>query len=502
MRKLVQLAFLLVPLSLYAQTPALVQVRQAPSDVNAGGAVSYESTCFANPTQVGNTILAFVSTNDTPITNVTVSDDGSNAYTMEKDEIADSQTTAIFLAPVTTASRCVTLNLNTGGNDNQLVVMEWTNISTASPVDTTCSAAVTSGTSPACGSMTTTGSGELIIDLTNVVAFGTKPTGYMTWLAQTGDDWKLAEADGLGWTAVQYEIQSTAGAINPAITTSTAVSHANVVGLALKPASSGGGQGSSIHVNSIYSFIGIEYPTISTGTTMVLQAPCGGDDLWLAVNEATAHGPISSITDNNGNTWSSLTAAFNGSVNWQVQWWHTSTFASCGSNETLTLTLGSAITTGSNPNYWIFDISNSGGYDSSAACGSGSTPCNLVGSSAITAGVLTGSVITPSESGGVLLGVIQEEDNTVVSSTPGNNLIGCISESGTPACSNAVATNAAWEQDAGANSYTTSSTASKTFTWTYADTNASPVNAYWTSVVSLLPKSSSIGATHLFIIVP
>jgi hypothetical protein len=99
--------------------PTFVQAVQMPSDIQAqngiGASVSTGNLvrkCFPNSTKIGNTIFAHIRTSEATIGDIAVSDDGSNTYTLRVDEIAGARTNAVFTAPVTTASRCVTVTYN------------------------------------------------------------------------------------------------------------------------------------------------------------------------------------------------------------------------------------------------------------------------------------------------------------------------------------------------------------------------------------------------------
>jgi hypothetical protein len=156
-------------------TPTLIQGPfSTPNDTlianaisNISGANSVIVTCLANASQVGDQILVKIRT-AAATSNITFSDDGSNTYTLETSEVAGSSTSAIYLAPVTTTSKCVTLTFaaTTNANTDQLILVEYNNLGA---VDTTCSATVTSGTSAACSAMTTTVNGDLLLAFADVI---------------------------------------------------------------------------------------------------------------------------------------------------------------------------------------------------------------------------------------------------------------------------------------------------------------------------------------------
>lgn len=485
-----------------SSSPTLVQWKAETSDNNSQspptGTGSTIQSCFANPAQGGNTIVAALTTSAATIGDISLSDNKGDSYRLAVDEIAGGHTEALFVASnVTTGAVCVTVTFSGAGpNDNQTILMEWNNVATFSPVDASCAGTVTRGTAPACGSMTTRTAGDLIIDFTQVVSFAPTPTGSMTWTAQTGAGWALLSADGVDWTGIQYEVQPSAGAINPALTVSSAVTRANVVGIALKSAPSGSGPPSGIHVNGMAWMVTPGYSNVITGTTWSFQFPCYGNDLYINwQGSQTPNQTLTSITDSNGNTWSGLTEVNFAGGGAGTQWWHTSTFVACSSTEQVTVTFAATPVIGDVAPLFLFvDVSKSGGYDSAATCGGGSPPCNVSGDSDSTT-IQAGSTITPSHPNGLVLSLFNQDYDSISGASSGQfvtELEDCPGVGGGGCGGSGTGTTLAYqgnglEQDCGTSVVYNANTSAITFTWTIANTQSRGIGPYYSSTISIKP---------------
>jgi len=428
-------------------TPALVQVKATPSDVQSTGPLisngAFIVTCFANTTQVNNTVIVRLTTPSTTGNVTSVTDDGSssNTYTLQKNETAGSETLAIYSAPVVHASRCVTVTftLGTGATviGNQVKLYEFDNLSTASgtgSVDVTCSGTATSGTAPACGSsMTPTLSNDLVMTFMDVVSFSSKPATSVTFTAQTGTapTYSLVDAAGTDWTASQYATNAALSAITPSITVSQAVTRANVVGIAFKAASNGGTY-SGVHVNNV-TFNAPQYSQSSsfTGTTFVVQFPCFGNDLWVLIGQGASSSTDNTTSigsDSNSNSWTGLTNVYSSGDGYAVRWWHADS-ATCNGTEKFTINFTS------NPSYMFLltvDIGNSGGYDSTA----GNVTLNSGNSATNPPTTVSGGSITPSTTNGVILSYINQDYDTA--SAVSTSAAGGIWASDNMSCPNAT----------------------------------------------------------------
>lgn len=487
-------------------TPTLVQGPfSTPNDVQSQTLIS--STSFANSylqealgttSQVGNTIVAvIVSASGT--SNLTLTDDGStsNTYTRQVSEVAGGRTIAIYSAPVTATSRNVKMTCVSSANcqDNQMVLWEYQNLGT---VDVTCAATVTSGTAPACSAMTPTVNGDFLLAAVDVVTFGTTPTGFMSFTAQTGSTptWTLSHAHGLDWSASQTAIQATAATITPAITVSTAVTRANVVGIAFKAANSGAGPASAPvllsmqNQNSGNSGSGWGFSNVPTATAQTLQTPCSGNAPFLLIGQLDS-ATISSVTDNNSNTWAGLTRLDSTGDGFAIQWWHTTNYpATCNGTEAITVTFSTNPST-LIPLWVFFDTKATAGYDSSATCGAGSTPCaiNTTCSSTTSCG---GATITPSGYPALVLSYQNQDYDTISAVSTGRFLAATeVCPASTTGCAGTGSTGTTYayagsglEQDCGI-SVVNLAGGSAALTWTVQNTQNQNVGASFSSTISI-----------------
>jgi hypothetical protein len=489
-----------------AVTPTLIQgpfstpndVRVSTSLAAAGGAGNYMLVPLGTNTQVGNTVIALV-ISASATSNLSVTDDGSssNSYSVPTgaSETAGSHTIAIYTAAITNSSRVLKLTCTAATNcdDNQMVAWEYENLGS---FDVACAGTVTSGTSLACSSSISPTTGDLLLAATNVVSYSSRPSGFAaSFTAQTGSPtWTLSHAADLDWSASETALAGS-GSITPAITVSQAVTRANTVAVAFKASSSGGGKPTGPYLlgmqNQNSGSGGWGFSTTNTSTAQTMQFPCAGTSPFLLVgNIDTA--TISSVTDNNSNTWIGLTAVNSTGDGFQIQWWYTTNFpATCTGTEKVTVTFSS------NPSALIplfvfFDVYGAAsGYDSSATCGSGSTPCpvNTTCSSTTTC---AGSTITPSGYPALVLSYQNQNDNSVYAVNVGRFLTAtewC--PTATNACNGAGASGVTQsnvgpglEQDAGIMVDNLAS-GSAAITWTLENTNNSNVGASFSSTLAV-----------------
>jgi hypothetical protein len=464
-----------------------------PSDVHAQDGISAAPKTgnlitkgFPNATKVGNTVVCHVRTTEATIGDIALSDDGSNTYTLRVDEIAGSRTNAVFTAPVTTTSKLFTVTYNDAAgdqNDNLVDCYEYENVVTSgSPLDVTCTGTSTSGTAPVCGtSMTPTVANDLIMTFVDVVTFSAVPTGSMLWTAQTGSPtYTKLDSDGTSWSASQWAVDAATAAITPSMTVSQAVTRANVVGIALKSASSGSGF-TGIHVNSVKMYAPEYANSTATSTaSQVIEFPCTGNSEWLFVGQgaSSATSNLTGVTDSNSNTWTLLTNLYSASDGFAVQAAHVDG-ATCNGTEKITLAFTSTPTfLGIN----AIDVANATGYDSAATCTGGPGTCLINNANSTATTTFAAAAITPSTATGVLLSYQNEDFQSMVGGSPGNTvnaIESCPNQTG--GCSgNGIGTYAAYayagsglEQDSGAVVDYYSSSSAITITYTIAQTQGS-----------------------------
>lgn len=491
-----------------APTPTLVQGPfSSASDVTNQNALSSDGTgptlvnCFRSNTQSGNTIVV-MAISASAVSNMSVTDDGSssNSYSIPSgaQETAGSHSIAIWTASVTHASRCVTLTFaaTTNVDDNQIIMWEYKNLGT---VDQTCAATATSGTAPACSAMTTTANGDLILAGVNVVSYGTKPTGSTHYTAQAGS-WNLSLNDGTDWTGVQTEVQASSGAVTPAITTATAVTRANIVGVAFKATTSGSGPPAGPYLLSFQAQNNWGYSTAGTSTSQTFYFPCPtsvtGTTLWLLVGNIDST-TVSAVSDSNGNTWTGLTRMDSTGDGFSVQWYHTGLNPTCSGTENVTLTYGA------NPStlvpLWNFFVVTgaASGYDSTASCSgtnvTGTGTCNMTATNSCASGTSCGgATITPSGYPAMVLSYQNQDFDTASGANVGQFLtaveicpnagnVGC---AGAGTSTNYMYVGSGLEQDAGIIADNLAS-GSAAITWSMQNTQNTNVGASFSSTIDI-----------------
>jgi hypothetical protein len=139
------------------------------------------------------------------------------------------------------------------------------------------------------------------------------------------------------------------------------------------------------------------------------------------------------------------------------------------------------------------DISRSAGYDTSATCGSGSTPCAINASSTALSGSIPGAVITPSTTKGVILSNANEDFQSVGTVNVGSFVVDEMFCPGTTGGCQGGGTGtfqgyqgSGMEQDSGALVDYYASTSAVTITWTYVQSETgSQIGAYFSSTVAV-----------------
>lgn len=222
-------------------------------------------------------------------------------------------------------------------------IYEYNNLSS---VDVSHSATNQSGTSLAAGSMTTTANGDFILLAAHPAgSIGGNPT---SWTAGSG--FTLMAAD-IAWTsgqgypaATQTGTQTTAGAINPAITIAgDATDSFNVVAVAFKTGSSGTsytGMRVLKHIEQCNNAL--------VGSSLTMQFPTLGNLRFLATTLSDTDIPFSSITDSESNTWTKLSWATDGCQGFF--------FENAASNSALTATISIPSSVGQGIIASLFDI--------------------------------------------------------------------------------------------------------------------------------------------------
>lgn len=358
-------------LSAFAATPTLVRVTHqslmpnasscqgSPCLITNGGVFTLP---LVDPTAAGNTLIMGLSIapnsgGGCAFVGGDVTDDQSNTWVLGPASGLNSNGQYTFILYVLSAAvntRVVTVHnahCASSGNTRSLHVKvdEWNNISALDGTPS-CNSG-TSTTAVTSGAITTASNGSLIwvyVNRTNA-----QPNLVASFTAGVaGAGFTLSAADDLDGNATEYQIQASAGAINPDFTMATSANW-QACGIAFAAGTAGSGIPSGIHVIGLYHETWVQ----GTATTRTLQIPCRGNLLVLE-SGGNYHWLINSITDSGSNTWhntgsqiNNLSAATEG-----VETWYVFGPSVCSPTYTLTITWNS--TSSGHGGTLFYDIAN------------------------------------------------------------------------------------------------------------------------------------------------
>lgn len=251
----------------------------------------FDSSAVTSVTDnIGNTWVNFSST-----------DDASNATRVQIWYVAGAT------AGVTVVTVLFNLKDNTTNFYGQAHLSEWYNVATSTPTDLG-SAAVNDTASPyTAGSFTTTTAGDLILAYGWTVGFSAGGITQIT-AGVAGSGFTLMGADlnsgnlGLG-AAAEYQIQASAGAINPDFSTlGNTTAPWCVAAVAFKAANAGTAPTRLPRIEAVqHQYLGVL--SGSTPAQNALQFPCPASSNLLVGSFNDNGGLISALTDSAGNSW-------------------------------------------------------------------------------------------------------------------------------------------------------------------------------------------------------
>jgi hypothetical protein len=411
MRRLLLLLSVIAP-CVGAQTPSVFDSRVVPFQNNAFATSLNFLLPNPNGAQAGNAIIFACYWNDQTIT-TTATDENSQTYTNVKGIVNGTDNTAMNLfvsLNVASGTRRPKVTYSAGAANQSCAAFEANNIATSSATDITASR-VTSGTTLSSGSMTTTSDGDLIVHCVRIANPGSHTTN-PSYTADTG--FTLLVPDGPGFFVCEWGVQTTHGAINPTITSSfsVAANGADSVTIALKKASSGGLPPAGIYLKSLQTYNVPGNLNAPSQTSYTFQFPCSGTNVFMAVQINGIAGfstPVSSVTNSPSTTWSHTTFTASSSGNETTQWYY-SQLGSGSDTQTFTINFSSAQGNIRPAAFCVTGADNSAAFDTSTTA---------TGTSSATSGNINGAVISPSTSNGLVLSFIEEDGETVTSTSPG-----------------------------------------------------------------------------------
>lgn len=381
--------------SIGVATPTLVQFTAGSSTQN--NATGSYIISLPNPSLPGNLLACgFARASGTVTT--TVSDDKNQTWTAgpTSTDSVNGELSAIYYFPNTAAGvRQVTIHFSTNKTYIAAACWEFDNVALSSPVDG--SAGHSDLGSPTntvtSGSLTPTTSGDLIL----MWAFRTG--GANTVWTQGTSPWKLTSADAQDGMASQYQIQATAAAINPTMTTDGAVDW-TAVGVAFKSAAAGTAPGAGMRVISVLHHAinntALSYKNgVPTNGNMQVVAYVGqaGLDLCPMTGGTGSCAGKAGVVDSHSNTWVSsgtILAAAGDS-----QQYYTCN-ATAGTPTTVTFNFNGA---NNGSNVWFYDIAGA-----PTTCFDKQTVAT--GTQSGSAGDFAGASLAPITANGVLIGTV------------------------------------------------------------------------------------------------
>ena len=428
----------------------------ARNHVSGSNTQGYATTAYSlrlpNATLSGNCVIVGFQYGSTSGVTPSVTDDKGNSYAIVAKHDDGNQVVNLAVA-LNVAAGAQRITVSFSGTAPPYVsglASEFYNVATSNAIDGTTGNNGTS-TSVTAGSLTPASSGDLIYQY-SVQDSTSNPM--ISW--SQGSSWTLLSADVMDSTAAQYQVQSSAAAINPTMGMSPSQNF-NSIAIALKPATAGTAPPPGIRVNRV------QHNSIPAwaASPVRLQFPCTGNLLvvsWIGVENHD----ITAVSDGNGNSYTSAGAPFGLNQSGDNQLYY------AASAVTNTNMMGPYLsTTGtdiSGSTAVLFDVDGAAAspYDSIAGR---RTASGLQSSS----GNITAASITPSTANSLIITSIGVTSNTVNGVSPGYFLPVVPAPIKSP---NPVDQNNGWAL------YYSSGTSPMTFIWTAQD---GPVD-YWASI--------------------
>ena len=379
-----------------------------------GNLVATYDCKLPNATLSGNAVIvAFQYADGSDVSGVTVSDDFGDSYSPLVTHTDGNQIVNIFGAfNVAAGARVITLTFNggSGGKYVSAAVSEFYNVANTGTLDAASSHSGSGGTVTS-GTLSPTMSGELIYQYTV-----NDDPGYCDSWTQGAGPWNLLSADWLTGQADQYEVQTTATAVNPALTQgvqSGTNGAFNSVSVALRPAAAGTPPGGIRIVHLQHnSFFRVTNFSSATQGAPVIEFPATGNLLVLAgimVHTAPPY-DVSGVADDQGNAWSTVTTLVDTSGDGDEQ---VAYAANATTSTTMTLTLNMSSSSGEgDSDVLLFDVTGAAGapFDNMITANGNQS----AGSS------FSSPPITPSTANGMCLSTMGVASNMLIRVSPGN----------------------------------------------------------------------------------
>lgn len=478
------LAFLLLPCSLRA-APALVYSQCTPAANETNATPFHYNVKYWGPLGTGSLAsnLLVADINYANGITITISDNKSSTYTAGP--VANSGASNMvldrrFVAGVSAGVTAVTITTNVANADFQICMEEFSGVATSSPSDGSCSSIDTGPATVDCdATFTTTTAGDLIFargihgtlsggtfcnDPSTGVTIGSgfTPTNIQRFCTQVGE----------------YEVQSSAGAVNPSFTLTGNAFNYNFVAQAYKAAAAGTtpsgmyiAHKSRIPINTasqVFDFVtsgnlfvgAVDDQNTNSGGDVVTIGSCTPSNTWTKVAPTTSDPQLFYVAGASPSTTLHCTAT-----------------AGASGNSTL-LQLWDVVGAATSPQ------------DASATCSSGASgQCHKEQGTSVTSPWNDAPDITPSTSSGISFAVIQI-GNGPINATCGSFLLENTSyngESDTGKMNNGDG----WE------ALFYSSTAQQAYCW-----NAANSSTFSSVALAFKAPASAVNVPQVFVIRP
>lgn len=305
------------PTAVYAAgTPTLVQWKSCPNssngnNVNANG---FYRCQLPNPAQAGNlVVMGFTYSNSSALT-YTVTDDVGDTLSLANSVFSSGQTQGeqlFYVSSVTAGAREFKFTTGTATpGTGSVTLAEYYNASTFDSSATSCNSNAGSSSITA-GSITPSVSGDVIVLVSHTGNKVTSINPGSGFSMLVGDIEDGNDATAIGTNGSEYEVYNSTSATNPGMT--LASSHSWLACAAAFEATSTGSADprSGIRVQSIQAQ-NLANSTVTTWTLQWNNSGCSGTGCLLVVAAAQgASSYISSMSDGQSNTWTSIGTAGN-----------------------------------------------------------------------------------------------------------------------------------------------------------------------------------------------
>ena len=386
--------------SIGVATPTLVQFTSG-SNTQGNSTGSYLIS-LPNPSLPGN-LLACGFTRESGTATTTVSDDRGQTWTAgpTNTDTINGELSALYYFPNTTAGvRQITIHFSAQKQFIAAACWEFYNVALTSPADGSAghSDLGNPSTTVTSGSFTTGTAGDLIL------MYGFRDGGNNTVWTQGTSPWKLTSADVADGSFSQYQIQASAGAINPTLTADGQVDW-TAVGAGFKAAAAGTAPGAGMRVigvlhNSINSgslAFNTGAPTNGNMLVAVYIGPAGLDLCPMSGGTGNCAGKPG-VVDSNSNSWTRSGAILAAAGDSQQYY---SCNATSGTTMKITFNSNNTIT---GANLWLYDVAGA-----ASTCFDKQT--TTTGTQSGSAGDITGATLTPASANGVLIGSADVANN-------------------------------------------------------------------------------------------